>query len=418
MSVASKRMPILAAVALMIVVIGIAGVAEAQTIKFPRDDAEGSVTVGMQKALFYMGCYKGSYAAVEAAADGDFGRSTGRVSRSYGALNTLSANQNPGLQAMLKAASSGGDTAIRNLVDFLATELKSLLSANKRTGYCGTINVPASLDASEIENAIFPQKVYRGGDQVCEAKNLSKTYLSKFNGELAKSRDLEAPLSLVIEKFGEIFKPDVASDDEVASENMERLSNFGTVGVNRTKTKEALELALKAFRGLVARYGANDEPCGTCFAVNDWKLLRNKAIITGGVLYHSADPAVSVNVANIKRSWMFEARDNMLIFRRINKRWQGMVNGGGGAGDDTMTRADIEAARDEELDLAINRLAQLETIEKYGMTSAEAQRMFDAGVERPVSLPTHIGNGNKLMADLAADSDCEGFDGATVEYGG
>ena len=416
----ARAWTVVAPAVLLAVLLGLSGGAFAQDITFPKDDADSSVTVKMQKALYYMGCYKPPfYSSAKVAADGDFGRSTSRSNR---ALNELRKNSDTSLQTKLKfAGEQDTESSILDLVNYLKDELKRALNANQTTSFCGSLNVPSGWKAADVDKEFGKKAEILANGKVCEASKVSKKYLASLylgtlSGGLEKVKDLQTPLELASTKFTEIFPSSITSNAEVSTDaRLKRLCFAGTLAaVTREDTKKNLDLALANFQDLISRYGANVDPCAFCFAVNDWKLLSSLATGNQGTLFHSSKLSLKVDVAKIKRSWMHDIKDLMLIFRRANSSWLATANGGVGTSQEKIDAANkMRTARNKELDRIITRLAVLEAIEdpKKKVRSRGGSVVTGAGLA-----PAHITDWDKLMKDVASvrKKSCVGFDGGPV----
>ena len=257
----------------------------AQSITFSKGAAN---TTKMQKALYYLGCYGGAYASVGAAADGDFG---GTTSNSNQALKLLDDTADAELRGLIDSAENSS-ASIPALLDYLAGYLSEWKAGETDEDYCGEDNDLPTLSATALYDEVHSGR--KAGALACSASTITSSYLEKFKDDtkLKSVRDLDAPLKTLIDKYSDVFDPTIAHDKEVHDDNVGRLEAVATIGKSRTETLELLKDARKALLALIARYGANDEPCGSCFAINDYKLLKSRAQakFLGDTLYYSKNP--------------------------------------------------------------------------------------------------------------------------------
>lgn len=385
----------------------------AQSITFSKGAAN---TTKMQKALYYLGCYGGAYDSVGDAADGDFG---GTTSNSNQALKLLDDTADAKLRGLIDSAENSS-ASIPALLDYLAGYLSEWKAGDADEDYCGEDNDLPTLSATALYDEVHSGR--KAGALACSASTITSSYLEKFKDDtkLKSVRDLDAPLKTLIDKYPDVFDPTIAHDKEVHDDNVERLEAVATIGKSRTETLELLKDARKALLALIARYGANDEPCGSCFAINDYKLLKSRAQakFLGDTLYYSKNPTkVKVDVKKIKRAWMYDIRDNMLIYRRITDDWLASVNGGGKKRPaDALKPDELEEERQMEMDTIIRRLSQLQKIDT--LTTNQRDQFFRdfPTIARPEVVPAHIKNGDTLMSQLDETYSCDGFTGKTVKF--
>lgn len=399
----------------------------AQFISFPNAGRSDTVTTGMQRALYYFGCYaQNAYATVNAAADGNFG---GQTSRSNQALNRLrqgastastSVDRTRKLSGLLSAAASDSDN-ISDVLKFLAEKLTELVTNGSTTSYCGATNIPTNVAVKTLASSVYSKtsSLLGGGDQKCVASQLSKRYLAKIylkslTGKLKAAADFEAPMKVVSENFDKLFPTTITSDTELATpERMQRLIKAGgTAGTTRTVAKASLTSVETAFVDIAARYGRNVDPCATCIAISDWYMLKGIAAQTNGVLINSQNFTHRVTVDDIKLSWLRQVKDSLLIYRRLQSGWLKIVNATTQSSDALSKAREIQAARKVELDLIIRTLFAYATVDSGKDVRVNGRRLAKPA---PVKHISSI-NWDRTMKAIAVSESkiCTGFDTASI----